>query len=60
VHLWADDIHVSIRLEERRLYLPVTIGVHADDRKEPVAPADDYRESRSPGLMHRRRGAQTG
>ncbi len=45
VYLWADGIHVNIRLEEHRLCLLVLIGVRADGRKELVALADGYRES---------------
>lgn len=45
VSLWADGIHVNIRLEEHKLYLLVVIGVRADGRKELVALADGYRES---------------
>ncbi|TCO55714.1 IS256 family transposase [Actinocrispum wychmicini] len=45
VYLWADGIHVNIRLEEHKLCLLVTIGVRADGRKELVALADGYRES---------------
>jgi transposase-like protein len=45
VYLWADGIHVNIRLEEHRLCLLVLIGVRADGRKELVALTDGYRES---------------
>ena len=45
VYLWADGIHVNIRLEEDKLCLLVMIGVRADGRKELVALADGYRES---------------
>jgi transposase-like protein len=45
VYLWADGIHVNVRLEEHRLCLLVLIGVRADGRKELVALADGYRES---------------
>lgn len=45
VCLWADGIHVNIRLEEHKLCLLVLIGVRADGRKELVALADGYRES---------------
>ena len=37
VYLWADGIHVSIRLEEHKLCLLVMIGVRADGRKELIA-----------------------
>src|SRR5947209_3880915 len=45
VYLWADGIHVNIRLEERKLCLLVLIGVRADGRKELIALTDGYRES---------------
>jgi transposase-like protein len=45
VYLWADGIHVNIRLEEAKLCLLGLVGVRADGRKELVALADGYRES---------------
>src|SRR5919109_3402014 len=45
VYLWADGIHVNIRLEEHKLCLLVMIGVRADGRKELIALTDGYRES---------------
>jgi transposase-like protein len=45
VYVWADGIHVNIRLEEHKLCLLVVIGVRADGRKELIALADGYRES---------------
>jgi transposase-like protein len=45
VYIWADGIHVNIRLEEHKLCLLVIIGVRADGHKELVALADGYRES---------------
>src|ERR1039457_2700961 len=45
VDLWADGIHVNIRLAEHKLCLLVMIGVRADGRKELIALADGYRES---------------
>ena len=45
VYMWADGIHVNIRLEEHKLCLLVLIGVRADGRKELIALADGYRES---------------
>ncbi len=44
VYVWADGIHVNIRLEEHKLCLLVMIGVRADGRKELIALADGYRE----------------
>jgi transposase-like protein len=45
VYLWADGVHVNIRLEEHKLCLLVMIGVRADGRKELIALAEGYRES---------------
>ncbi|CAN5126867.1 IS256 family transposase [soil metagenome] len=45
VYVWADGIHVNIRLEEHKLCLLVVIGVRADGSKELVALSDGYRES---------------
>ena len=45
VYLWADGIHVNIRLDEHKLCLLVMIGVRVDGRKELVALTDGYRES---------------
>lgn len=43
--MWADGIHVNIRLDEHKLCLLVLVGVRTDGRKELVALADGYRES---------------
>jgi putative transposase len=45
VYLWADRIHLKIRLEQEKLCLLVMIGVRADGRKELVALTDGFRES---------------
>ena len=45
VYLWADGIHVNIRLEEHKLCLRVMICVRSDGRNELVALTDGYRES---------------
>jgi putative transposase len=45
VYVWADGIHVNVRLEQDRLCLLVIVGVRADGSKELVALADGYRES---------------
>jgi transposase-like protein len=45
VYIWADGIHVGIRLDEEKLCLLVLIGVRVDGTKELVALADGYRES---------------
>src|SRR6266498_3579674 len=45
-YVWADGIHVKVRLgEDRKLCLLVIVGVRADGTKELVACADGYRES---------------
>src|SRR4030095_4083711 len=45
VYVWADGIHVSVRLDEDKLCLLVIVGVRADGTKELVALADGYREA---------------
>ena len=45
IYLWADGIHVGIRLDEEKLCLLVLIGVRVDGTKELIALADGYRES---------------
>jgi transposase-like protein len=45
VYLWADGVHVNIRLEQERLCCLVLIDVRADGHKELVAVGDGYRES---------------
>jgi putative transposase len=45
VYVWADGVHVNVRLDEDKLCLLVVIGVRADGTKELVALADGYRES---------------
>ncbi|OLM27914.1 Mobile element protein [Pseudonocardia sp. Ae717_Ps2] len=45
VYVWADGIHVTIRLAEHKLCLLVLIGVRADGHKELVALVDGYREA---------------
>ena len=44
-YLWADGIHVNVRLDETKLCLLVLIGVRTDGRKELVALTDGYREA---------------
>jgi transposase-like protein len=44
-YLWADGIHVNVRLDEARLCLLVLIGVRTDGRKQLVALTDGYREA---------------
>ena len=45
VYVWADGVHVNVRLEEHRLCLLVLVGVRIDGRKELIAITDGYRES---------------
>jgi transposase-like protein len=45
VYVWADGIHVNVRLESERLCLLVLVGVRADGTKELITLADGYRES---------------
>jgi transposase-like protein len=45
VYLWADGIHVNVRLDDQKLCLLVMIGVRADGRKELIALTDGYREA---------------
>jgi transposase-like protein len=58
VYVWADGIHVNIRLEEHKLCLLVLIGVRADGRKELIALTDGYRESTESWAWHARPGAR--
>jgi transposase-like protein len=45
VYLWADGVHLNVRLDEAKLCLLVLVGVRLDGRKELVALAEGYRES---------------
>ncbi len=45
VYLWADGIHLGVRLDEEKLCLLVMIGVRVDGTKELIALAEGYRES---------------
>lgn len=45
VYVWADGIHLRIRLEEAKAAVLVVMGVRADGTKELIAVADGYRES---------------
>jgi len=45
VYVWADGVHVNVRLEQDKLCLLVIVGVRADGSKELVGLADGYRES---------------
>ena len=47
VYVWADGVHVNIRLgEQDRICLLVLIGARTDGTKELIAVEDGYRESR--------------
>ncbi|MFI0960667.1 IS256 family transposase [Streptomyces sp. NPDC021080] len=45
VYIWADGVHLRIRLEEAKAVVLVLMGVRADGTKELIAMADGYRES---------------
>ncbi|MFF5160686.1 IS256 family transposase [Streptomyces sp. NPDC000348] len=45
VCVWADGIHLSVRLEEAKACVLVLVGVRADGSKELIALKDGYRES---------------
>ncbi len=45
VYVWADGVHVNIRLEDDRQCILVLMGATADGKKELIALADGYRES---------------
>jgi putative transposase len=45
VYLWADGVHLGVRLDEEKLCLLVMIGVRVDGTKELIALAEGYRES---------------
>jgi transposase-like protein len=45
VYVWADGVHLNVRLDEAKLCLLVLIGVRVDGRKELVALAEGFRES---------------
>jgi transposase-like protein len=45
VYLWADGIHLNVRLDEEKLCLLVMIGVRVDGTKQLISLTDGYRES---------------
>ncbi|GGX41244.1 IS256 family transposase [Streptomyces chryseus] len=45
LYVWADGIHLKIRLAEAKSCVLVLMGVRADGTKELIAMADGYRES---------------
>ncbi|WP_369227850.1 IS256 family transposase [Streptomyces sp. R39] len=48
VYVWADGIHLNVRLEEAKACVLVLVGVRADGSKELAALKDGYRESGEP------------
>jgi transposase-like protein len=45
VYVWADGVHLKIRLDEAKACVLVLIGVRADGSKELIAMDEGYRES---------------
>jgi putative transposase len=45
VYVWADGVHLKVRLEEAKACVLVLLGVRADRRKELIALDSGYRES---------------
>ncbi|MFJ2915574.1 IS256 family transposase [Streptomyces sp. NPDC087228] len=45
VYVWADGVHLRIRLEEAKAAVLVLMGVRADGTKELIEMTDGYRES---------------
>lgn len=45
VYVWADGVHLKIRLEEAKAAVLVLMGVRADGGEELIAIADGYRKS---------------
>ena len=45
VYVWADGIHLKVRLTQDKVCLRVMIGVRPDGKKELIALADGHRES---------------
>ncbi|WP_405678691.1 IS256 family transposase [Streptomyces sp. NBC_01511] len=45
IYVWADGVHLRIRLEEAKAAVLVMVGVRADGTKELIAMTDGYRES---------------
>jgi putative transposase len=45
VYVWADGVHLNVRLDEEKLCLLVMIGVRVDGTKELIGLAEGYRES---------------
>jgi putative transposase len=45
IYVWADGVHLRIRLDKAKAAVLVMVGVRADDAKELIAMTDGYRES---------------
>ncbi|MEU9223512.1 IS256 family transposase [Streptomyces massasporeus] len=45
IYVWADGVHLRLRLEEAKAAVLVMVGVRADGTKELIAMIDGYRES---------------
>jgi transposase-like protein len=45
VYLWADGVHLNVRLDEEKLCLLVMIGVRVDGTKELIGLTEGHRES---------------
>jgi transposase-like protein len=60
VYVWADGIHVNIRLDEEKLCLLVMVGVRVDGAKELIALSEGYRESTGSWADLLRDGARRG
>jgi transposase-like protein len=50
VYVWADGIHVNVRLDDDRVCLLVIIGARPDGEKEVIAIEDGHRESKESWL----------
>lgn len=48
VYVWADGIHLNVRLEEAKACVLVLVGVRADGSKEPSRTATESSASRGP------------
>lgn len=63
-YIWADGIHVNVRLDEERCCILVIMGADEQGNKELVAVSDGYRESKASWkevmLDLKRRGLQEG
>jgi putative transposase len=44
-YVWADGVHLKVRLDEAKACVLVMVGVRADGSKELIALDEGYRES---------------